>query len=125
MLGVVHHFAAVVLEILYGFADQQQILLFIDAERPMHVQIPALAENADGGRLGFQQRAHVGILIHRVLGEARGSEGGQPGVLQLHILGALEKLLVLGIGVRPAALNIIDTQLVQLLRDDQFVVDGE
>ena len=27
MLGVVDHFAAVVLEILYGFADQQQILL--------------------------------------------------------------------------------------------------
>ena len=91
----------------------------------MHVQIPALAENGDCRRLRFQQRAHVRILFHRVLGEARGAERGQPRVLQLDVLGALEKLLVLGIGVGPAALNIVDTQLVQLLRDDQFVVDGE
>ena len=91
----------------------------------MHVQIPALAENGHRRRLGFEQRAHVAVLIHRVLGETRGSERGEPGVLQLHVLGALEELLVLGIGVRPPALDIIDAQLVQLLRDDQFVVDGE
>ena len=77
------------------------------------------------GRFGFEQRAHVGILVHGVLGEARGAESGQPGVLELDFLGALEKLLVLGIGVGPAALNVIDTELVQLLRDDQLVVDGE
>ena len=125
VLGVVHHFAAVVFQVLYGFPDQQQILLFVDAQRAMDVQIPALAENRDRRGFRFEQRAHVGVLIHRVLGEARGAERGQPGVLQLHILGALEELLVLGIGVGPPALNVIDTQLVQLLRDDQFVVDGE
>ncbi len=47
------------------------------------------------------------------------------GVLELDLLGALEKLLVLRIGVGPSALNIVDTQLVQLLRDDEFVLDGE
>ncbi len=125
MLGVVDHFAAVVFQILHGLADQLQVLLFIDAERAVHVQIPALAEDANRRRLGFEQRAHVGVLIHRVLGEARGAERRQPRVLQLDILGALEEFLVLGIGVRPSALNIIDTQLIQLLRDDQFVVDGE
>ena len=125
MLGVVHHFAAVVFQILHGFADQLQVLFFIDAERAMDVQIPALAENRHGRSFRFEQRPHVRILIHRVLGEARGAERRQPGVLQLYVFRALEELLVLRIGVRPAALNVIDTQLVQLLRDDQFVVDGE
>ncbi len=79
VLGVVHHFAAVVLQMLYGFPDQLQILFFVDAERPMDVQIPALAENGHGRGLRIQQRPHVRILFHRVLGEARGAERRQPG----------------------------------------------
>ena len=38
---------------------------------------------------------------------------------------SLEEFLVFGIGIGPAALDVIDTQLVQLSGDDQFVVDGK
>src|ERR1019366_443408 len=46
-------------------------------------------------------------------------------VLQGQFGSALEKLLVFGVAARPAALNIINTQLIQLLRNDELVVHGE
>ena len=45
--------------------------------------------------------------------------------LQLQLPGALEKLLVLGIRARPAAFDVVDAQLVQLLGNEQLVVHGE
>ena len=46
-------------------------------------------------------------------------------MLQLGVLGSREEILVLGIGAGPAALNIIDTKLVQLMQDEHFVVGGK
>src|SRR5262249_40020212 len=42
-----------------------------------------------------------------------------------HVLGALEEFLVLGIRSRPAAFDVVNSQLIQLLRDDQLVVYRE
>ena len=103
-----------VFQILHRFRDQLEILFFGDAERPVNMQVPALSENRNGGRRGVQQCPNVGVLIDLVLGEARGSEGRQPGVFQFQLPRALEELLVLGIGIGPAAFDVIDTQLVQL-----------
>ena len=89
------------------------------------VQVPALAEDGDHRRAGFHQRRDVAVLFHRVLGEAGGAERGQLGVLQLQLAGAREELLVLGIGAGPAAFDVVNTELIQLLGDDQFVVHGE
>src|ERR1700691_835993 len=46
-------------------------------------------------------------------------------MLELQVAGLLEKLFVLGIGIRPATFNVIDSQLVEFLRDDQLVVERE
>ena len=119
MLGVVDHFLAVVLEKRHGFGDQLQVLFLGDAQRALHVQVPALAEDRDHRRARFHQRAHVAVLLHRVLGEARGAEGRQPGVLQLQLARRARRTLVLGIGARPAAFDVVDAQLVQLLRDER------
>src|SRR5579864_699657 len=55
MLGVVHYFPAMVLQILNGFRDQLEVLLFVDAQRALDVQVPALAENRNRGSLRIQQ----------------------------------------------------------------------
>ena len=90
------------------------------------MQVPALAEDGDDGRAGLDQRQDVGILVDRVLGEAGGAEGGELGVVELASPRArVEELLVLGVGAGPAALDVVDAQLVQLLGDDQLVLDGE
>ena len=48
-------------------------------------------------------------------------------MLQLELAGGgpAEELLVLGVGARPAALDVLDTEVVELLGDPQLVVDGE
>ena len=44
--------------------------------------------------------------------------------MEAKVPGALEKLFVFGVGTGPAALNVINTKLIQLLGDEQFVIDG-
>src|SRR5580693_1586710 len=91
----------------------------------MHMQIPAFAENRYDGRARFDQRVDACVLFHGVAREAGGSERDQAGVLQLHIARAKKELLVLRIRARPAALNIINAQLIQLVRNEDFVVGRE
>ena len=86
VLGVVDHFLAVrpsgsstVSEISLRFSSR------VMPSARLHVQVPRLAENRDHRRAGLHQRAHVAVLLHRVLGETRGAEGGQPGVLQVQV----------------------------------------
>ena len=53
MFCVVDHFLAVIFQIFHGLRDQLEVFFFRDAERTMHVQIPALAEDGDGWGFGF------------------------------------------------------------------------
>ena len=47
VLGVVDDFLAVLLQVSDGLGDDLQVLFFGDAERPLGVQVPALAEDRD------------------------------------------------------------------------------
>ena len=67
---------------------------FGDAEGAFDVKVPGLAEDGDDGRSGFDEGAHVAVLVHRILRKARAAEGGQPGVVQGQLFGSLEELLV-------------------------------
>src|SRR5260370_42526803 len=69
--------------------------------------------------------AYVTIFLNRITGELCGAERGQLGMLELQLGGALEKVLILGIRPRPAAFNVIDSQIVQLLGDREFVIHGK
>ena len=63
MLGVVDHFLAVVLEVAHGFGDEFEVFVFGDAEGALDVEVPGLAEDGDDGRAGFDQGAHVAVLV--------------------------------------------------------------
>ena len=54
MLGVVDHFLAVILQKANRLGNERQIFFFGDAERALHVQIPALPE--DRNRPAFPLR---------------------------------------------------------------------
>src|ERR1022692_4456378 len=109
MLGVIDHFLAVVLDVAHGFGDEDEVLVLGDAEGAFDVEVPGLAEDRDDGGTGFDQGAHVAVLMDRVLGEARAAARGEPGVVQGKLGGALEEFLVFGVAAGPAALNVIDT----------------
>ena len=125
MLGVVDDLLAVVLDIADGFGDEDEVLVVGDAEGAFDVEVPGLAEDGDDGGAGFDEGADVAVLMDGVLGEARAAECREPGVVQGEFGGALEELLVFGVAAGPAALNVIDTQLIELLGNDELVVHGE
>ena len=125
MLGVVDDFLAVVLDVAHGFGDEDEVFVVGDAEGAFDVEVPGLAEDGDDGRAGFDEGAHVAVLVHGILGEAGAAEGGEPRVVQFQLGGALEELLVLGVAARPAALNVIDTELIEFLGNNELVVHGE
>src|ERR1019366_7403320 len=125
MLGVVDEFLAVGLDIADGFGDEDEVLVVGDAEGAFDVEVPGLAEDGDDGGTGFDQGADVAVLMDGVLGEAGAAESREPGVVEGDPGSAFEELLVFGVAAGPAALNVIDTQLIQFLGNDDLVVHGE
>ena len=125
VLGVVDHLAPVAPEECHRLADEGQVLVEADTEGPEHVQLPRLAEHRDSGGLRLDQRQHARVLVHRELGHARGAEGHEPGVFQAKGLRAGEEFLVFRVRPRPAPFDVVDAELIELLRDDQLVVNGE
>src|SRR5207248_9538664 len=77
VFGVIDNFTAVLLEIADGFGDDVEVFLLGDTEGAADVQVPAFAEDGDDGRGGVDELADVAVLVHRVFGEAGGSEGRQ------------------------------------------------
>src|SRR6185437_142367 len=104
---------------------QAQVLFFRDPKRAVHMEIPTLAEDRNGWGLSLDQSMNVRVPVDCVFREAGRSERGEPGVIEMQISGPREELLVLRIRARPATLDVIDTQLVQLPRNQDFVIHGE
>jgi len=77
-----------------------------------------------GGSFGSNKARTLGSCS-TLFFESGWIEGDQAGVIQFQTRGPREEFFVFGIGVGPAALNVVDAKLVQLLRDDEFVVDGK
>ena len=125
MLRVIDHFLAVCFEIGDSIGNELEVFLFGNPQGAPGMQLPALAENRHDRRARVEQLADVAIFLHRVFGEACRAERGQLGMLELQLGGALEKVLILGIRPRPAAFNVIDPQIVQLLGDHEFVIHGK
>src|SRR5260370_33583557 len=89
------------------------------------MKIPRLSENRDYWSSTRQQLRHVRVLFDRILGKASCTERSQLRVLELEALSPREKLFILGVRSRPAALNVVDTEVIELLRNHQFVVHRE
>jgi hypothetical protein len=125
MLRVVEDPPPLVLQIRDRVPDEFQILGQRDAERVRHVQVPALAEQRDRLGLRRQQRLEIGVLLHRIAGLAGRAEGHHRRMLEGNGLDDPEELDVLRVGARPAALDIVHPQFVELLRHADLVVHGE
>ena len=86
------------------------------------MQVPTLAENRHHGRFRLHQCQHVAILVDGVFSKPCGAERGQPRMLELQLLGAQKEVLVFWIRSRPAALNVVNPQLVQFLGNQELVL---
>src|SRR5205823_12242704 len=122
MLAVEQHLAVLAHGRAYAVADRSEILLRARLERDPHVVIPGLRHEADGVRLGVEQRREAGIVRGGAAGAARHAEGGE-GRAQSALVG--EQLRVGRVRAGIAGLDIVDAELVQHPRDGELVVEGE
>ena len=125
VLHVDEHHAAVPLQELDRVGDHRRALVERGLERLGDVVVGALGDDAHRAGVRVEQvlqRQVVVDLAARASRRAEGHEGGR-GQVQL-LLGAGEELDVLRVGARPAALDELDAERVELLSDAQLVLDG-
>ena len=125
VFGVVDDELAVVFEKFHGVADHREIFFGRAAQDFLHVQHGGLAVDRDDGRAGFDEQAHLVVLLDGHAFLARRAEGRELGVLEFLLLRLRKELDVLGIGTWPAAFNIMNTKRIELLGDAELVRDRE
>jgi hypothetical protein len=126
VLGVEEHPLALVAQVRDGVADHRQVLLQRGAQCQLHVPVVRLGDQRHDAGTAVPQGRDQWVVGRRDPGPSRRTEGGQRRVAQLQLLtGPPEELGVLGVGARPTALDVADTEPVQLPGDVQLVRDRE
>jgi hypothetical protein len=126
VLRVEEHAEPGPLQELDRLADHGHALLERGAERLDDVVVPRLADDARRRRTRADQRGEGGVDVDLARGLAGGAEGHEGGGRQRQLVdGAAEELLVLGVGLRVAALDPRHAEPVELLGDAELVLDGE
>jgi hypothetical protein len=95
------------------------------AQRLGDVEVPRLSDHGDDGRLGGEERLHVGILFHLLSHPAGHAERAQFRLLQPEIPSPIEKFLVFRVRSRVATLDVVDPEFVELFRDGNLVHHGQ
>ena len=89
------------------------------------VHVPAIARQTDDGGLGFEQGLNVRIVLDSVLREPDRAERSEPGMPEFQTVGAVEELAIPRIHGGPAAIDVVDSELVEACSDLELLVNGE
>src|SRR2546426_3425738 len=108
-----------------GVVDDLQVLRERDAQVLAHVEVPRLADDGDHRRLGAETEVEVAVVGGLHARPAGRTEGGHLRVLQTEALDGAEELLVARVRARPAALDVMDAEVVEPLGDAQLVLERE
>src|SRR6266566_133223 len=108
-----------------GVVDDLQVLRERDAQVLAHVEVPGLADDGDHRRLGGETEAEVAVVGGLHARPAGRAEGRHLRVLQPEALDGAEELLVARVRARPAALDVMDAEVVEPLGDAQLVLERE
>src|SRR6185312_1593132 len=103
--------------------DHLEILLEADSERRRDVEVPGLADEARDRRAAAQRRGEAGIVGGTAPRAAGHAEGGNARMREARR--ALEEGVVRRVGARPATLDRVDAELVELARDRRLVGGSE
>ena len=126
VLGVEEHDSALAAEEPHRVGDHGDALVECGLECLEDVVVPALADDAHGAGAGLEEVAEGVVGVDLAELAPRRAEGHQRARVEAQLVaGPPEELVVLGVGARPAALDVVDAQPVELLGDAQLVVDGE
>ena len=118
VFGVEKYGAVVFLEEADRVGDHGHAFVEGGPQRPGHVVLGGLPDNAHHPGICRQQVLEGQVVVDLPLHAAGRAEGHQPGVDQLQFgLGPVEELIVLRVGARPTAFDVVHAKSVQLLGD--------
>ena len=111
---------------LDGVGHHGHALVEVGLQRLGDVVLRRLAHDAHRRRARLHEVAQRGVVVHLALHPPGRAEGHERGRVEPQLgAGPPEELLVLRVGARPAALDEVHAEVVELLGDAQLVVDGE
>ena len=113
MLGVEHHLLRTRTEKGDRVGDHLQVFVERRRERVGHLEVPRLTDDRRDGRARVQERLHVGVRLGGAARTAGHAERRELRVLERHVLHPAEEAQVLGIGARPAPLDVVDAERVE------------
>ena len=126
VLGVEEDRLPLLAQVRDRVAHHREVLLERGAQRELDVAVVRLRDEGDDARAGVTEGTHEGVVGSTYAGPAGGAEGREPRMPEVELLaGAAEELGVLGVGPRPAALDVAHAEAVELLGDAQLVGDRE
>ncbi len=122
VFGVVDHAASLGPQEGDRVADHREVLFLADRQHFADVQVPALANERHDFSPGVAEGQHADVFFGGRRFAARHAEGHDLRVLERQIGHALEVLGIFLVGKRIAAFDEVETQLVELGRDQQLVL---
>ena len=125
VLGVVDDLSAAAAEEFQGVADHFQIFLERCSQDLADVQVPAFSDNGQYGGTGAFQGGEgdiVGSADVRLAGHA---EGGNSGVAEFELADLTEEGAILGVAERVSSLDVVNTDIVEVLGDGKLVLEAE
>ena len=126
MLGVEEHLHSGVAQELDRVPHHGDTFVQRRAECFGDVIVPGLADDADGADVRLHEMAERVVAVDLALDATRRPEGDQRRCRQLKVVRrAPEQLVVLRVRARPARLDVVDAEPVQLFGDAQLVLNGE
>ncbi len=85
------------------------------------MQQPTVAEDRDDWRFRIEQQTHLPVALDGHTFSASGAESDQARVSKLFASRFGEKFDVLGIGPRPAALDVMNPEGIEFLGDPELI----
>ncbi len=123
MLAVEHHLAARFLGGHDTVADRGEVLLVGGLQRDADLIGGRLRDKTDRVGVGFKQAGDAGIVGDRAPCPPRHAKRGEAGVVELGLRG--KKLGIGRIGAGISALDIVDAEIVEHVRDGLLVAQRE
>ncbi len=114
------------LEVGDAVLDHLQVFIQRDTQHFSGMEVPAFAENGDDWCAACQQILKLAVVFDVDVASSSAAKCRDARGLPGHISGTLEEFAVTRIClVWPAALDVCNAHLIQLLRDAQFILYAE
>ena len=125
MFGVVQHLAPVRLQMANRIGDHREVFLQRDLKDLRDVQRPRLADDRHGRRPGVEQQLHLRVFADLRPPAARHPKRGDLRVFPFALGRFREKRHVLRIRAGPSAFDVVNPEVVELLRHANLIEHAE